>query len=300
MRPPTLDQQPQRQELEPRQHVQLAQGDPHHPVRRLVFAGQRLDAEPDARTHADARRRHRRPGQRDVHGHELPGRVDRRSHRRPCADALLTGRVTQIASSVRLDPEGQHIYMGQSRTDEQQDEIGLFVQDSWRLRPTLTVNAGLRWQVARPFQANLSVYSKNTVADLCGISGLGDGPDGRDCNLFNPGVFNPGGRVPCIYATPAIPATTPTTTTSPQRGRRLAAERAVRVAADDPWRPGPGHGSRRLRRFLQQRRSELLHRHLRCEPWQHDHDDALGDEHAVPAGASRESWPGCCCALRSG
>ena len=25
--------------------------------------------------------------------------------------------------------------------------------------------------------------------------------------------------------------------------------------------------------------------------WQHDHDDALGDEHAVPAGASRESWP---------
>ena len=110
--------------------------------------------------------------------------------------ALLTGRITQIASSVRLNPEGQYIYMGQSRTDEQQDEVGLFVQDSWRVRPTLTVNAGLRWQVARPFQANLSVYSKNTVADLCGVSGLGDGPDGRDCNLFNPGVLNPGGRVP--------------------------------------------------------------------------------------------------------
>ena len=110
--------------------------------------------------------------------------------------ALLTGRVTQIASSVRLDPNGQYIYMGESRTEERQDEIGVFVQDSWRLKPTLTINAGLRWQVAQPFQASLNVYSKNTFADLCGISGLGDGPGGRGCNLFNPGVFNPGGRVP--------------------------------------------------------------------------------------------------------
>ena len=110
--------------------------------------------------------------------------------------ALLTGRVTQIASSVRLDPDGRYVYMGASRTDEQQDEIGLFVQDSWRALPTLTVNAGVRWQVARPFQANLSVYSKNTFADLCGVSGTGDGPGGRGCNLFNPGVFNSGGRVP--------------------------------------------------------------------------------------------------------
>ena len=110
--------------------------------------------------------------------------------------ALLTGRITQIASSVRLDSEGRYIYMGASRTEERQDEIGLFIQDSWRIRPTLTVNAGLRWQVAKPFQADLSVYSKNTFADLCGISGTGDGPEGRGCNLFNPGVFNAGGRVP--------------------------------------------------------------------------------------------------------
>ena len=111
--------------------------------------------------------------------------------------ALLTGRITQIASQVRLDADtGQYVYMGVSRTDEQQDEVGLFVQDSWRLRPNITVNAGLRWQIAYPFQANESVYSMNSFADLCGISGPGDGPGGRACNLFNPGVFNPGGRVP--------------------------------------------------------------------------------------------------------
>ena len=111
--------------------------------------------------------------------------------------ALLTGRVVSIGSNARLDgATGQYVYLGEGRTDEQQDELGLFVQDSWRVRPTLTINAGLRWQVAYPFQANESVYSMNTLEDLCGISGRGDGPGGRECNLFNPGVFNPGGRTP--------------------------------------------------------------------------------------------------------
>jgi hypothetical protein len=64
------------------------------------------------------------------------------------------------------------------------------------MRPNLTINAGLRWQIAYPFQANESVYSMNTMEDLCGISGTGNGPGGRECNLFNPGVFNPGGRTP--------------------------------------------------------------------------------------------------------
>jgi hypothetical protein len=108
---------------------------------------------------------------------------------------FLTGRVTQIASEVRLDDAGRYVYMGLARTVEHQDELGLFVQDSWRLRPNLTLNAGLRWQLAFPFQADTSVYSMNTFEDLCGVSGPGNGPEGRACNLFNPGVFT-GGRVP--------------------------------------------------------------------------------------------------------
>src|SRR6185295_12406080 len=107
------------------------------------------------------------------------------------------GRVTQIGSNARLDgPTGKYVYLGVGRTKEHQDEAGIFVQDSWRLKPTLTLNGGLRWQLAMPFQADNSVYSMNTMQDLCGISGLGSGPGGRECNLFNPGVFNAGGRTP--------------------------------------------------------------------------------------------------------
>jgi hypothetical protein len=110
---------------------------------------------------------------------------------------LLTGRVTQIASNARLDGvSGQYVYLGEGETDEQQDEIGLFVQDAWRIRQNLTLNGGVRWQVALPFQANRSVYSTATLADICGVSGPGEGPGGRDCNLFAPGVFNDGAKTP--------------------------------------------------------------------------------------------------------
>lgn len=107
---------------------------------------------------------------------------------------FLTGRVTQIGSEVRLNANGRYEYMGLAHTEEHQDEFGVFVQDSWRLRPNLTVNAGVRWQLAFPFKADVSVFSMNTFDDLCGVSGTGNGPGGRGCNLFAPGVLT--GSVP--------------------------------------------------------------------------------------------------------
>ena len=68
------------------------------------------------------------------------------------------------------------------------NEIGVFAQDSWRLTPTFTLNYGLRWELQLPFAAAHDTCSTSTLADLCGLSGLGDGPDGRGCNLFKPGV----------------------------------------------------------------------------------------------------------------
>ena len=56
------------------------------------------------------------------------------------------------------------------------------------MTPTLTLNYGVRWELQLPFQPLNDSYSTATLADLCGLSGVGSGPGGRGCNIFQPGV----------------------------------------------------------------------------------------------------------------
>jgi hypothetical protein len=103
--------------------------------------------------------------------------------------ALLTGRVTSIGGDIRLDDDtNQYTYLGLRRQRGRLHEFGIFAQDSWRMTPTLTINAGLRYELQLPFSTQNDVYSMSTFADLCGISGTGTGLLGRGCNLFNPNV----------------------------------------------------------------------------------------------------------------
>jgi len=101
--------------------------------------------------------------------------------------ALLTGRVSAVNATSRLNANGQYEYIGRLEQGLQQTEFGAFAQDQWRVTPGLTLNVGLRWKVAQPFVPTTDTYSTATLSDLCGVSGVGSGPEGRECNLFQPG-----------------------------------------------------------------------------------------------------------------
>ena len=94
--------------------------------------------------------------------------------------AVLTGRITSINANARIDEKtGKYVYLGEGIQRGRQREFGVFAQDSWRMRPSLTLNYGLRWEVQFPFTPLNSSYSTTTIADLFGVSGPG--------NMFKPG-----------------------------------------------------------------------------------------------------------------
>jgi Carboxypeptidase regulatory-like domain len=101
--------------------------------------------------------------------------------------AMLTGRVTQVAGTFVLDDAANYQFLGERWQNLSMDEVGLFVSDSWRLRPNFTLTAGLRYELQLPFKPDFSSYSR--LEDWTQIYGV-SGP----ANLFNPGTL--GGAAP--------------------------------------------------------------------------------------------------------
>ena len=96
--------------------------------------------------------------------------------------AILTGRVTGILGNARLNESGQYEYLGSSMARGRMRQLDFFAQDSWRARPNLTLNYGLRYVVQLPLYPTNGNFSTATVADVWGVSGVD--------NLFKPGVLN--------------------------------------------------------------------------------------------------------------
>ena len=109
--------------------------------------------------------------------------------------ALLTGRVSSIAATGRLNSAGdEYVYNGELFRAETQDDFSFYAQDVWRWKPTVTFTLGLRYQYTLPMSSKNGVFTTITAEDSCGPSGFGSGPsaDGatdRFCNMFRPGEF---------------------------------------------------------------------------------------------------------------
>jgi hypothetical protein len=87
--------------------------------------------------------------------------------------AMLTGRVASIAGQATLNEDtGFYEYMGIATQRSSMQEGGFYLQDSWRVKPNFTINAGLRYTLQLPFVAENNFYSTTTLEDLCGPSGV--------------------------------------------------------------------------------------------------------------------------------
>ena len=99
---------------------------------------------------------------------------------------MLTGRVSSISGQAALDAEtNKYVAFGPRRREGRVDVYSAFAQDSWRMTPTLTLNAGVRWDVQLPFTSLNDTMSAVTLESACGMSGLGDGSTFNKCAFFS-------------------------------------------------------------------------------------------------------------------
>ena len=120
-------------------------------------------------------------------GTNFPGASTAQLNAARATYAVLTGRVSSINSVAVLDGNtGKYTELGPVVLPGGYEVYGMFAQDSWRVRPNLTLTGGLRWDVQTPFAPSSNVMSAVTMASACGRSGLGDGGVYSKCNFNRP------------------------------------------------------------------------------------------------------------------
>jgi hypothetical protein len=114
--------------------------------------------------------------------------------------AMLTGRISDFYGRHAYVPGAGTYATGStpnssgvafSTLDELLKTWGLFAQDSYRMKPNLTVNMGLRWDFISPDKDRTGKYHSLTPQDLFGPTGVG--------NLFNPGPQSLTGTLDPVY-----------------------------------------------------------------------------------------------------
>ena len=95
--------------------------------------------------------------------------------------ALLTGRISSTTRASAFNEESRKFEYSYIVQRNHQTELGLYAQDSWRIKPSLTLTGGIRWEYdPSPLNDN-QVYTRTTPEGIFGISGTN--------NLFRPGEY---------------------------------------------------------------------------------------------------------------
>jgi len=109
--------------------------------------------------------------------------------------ALLTGRISGMSGLYPFSVKTQDYVhsVGSFNLNEVASAWGLFAQDSWRVKPNLTVNYGLRWDFTGDDYDKTSEYHNSDQSSVFGPTAPGD--------LFQPGKLN-GNLSPTIQSRP--------------------------------------------------------------------------------------------------
>ncbi|MBZ5624442.1 MAG: carboxypeptidase-like regulatory domain-containing protein [Acidobacteriia bacterium] len=133
----------------------------------------------------------------------LPGSTAAQQSQAANLYADVTGRVSQITQQLVLNEANHQYGVGAPIDRDHLRELGFFVQDQWRIAPTLTATIGFRLEKQFAFVNQDNLYSQVDYASLWGVSGVG--------NLFQPG--NLSGKPPVYtqitgspYDPPLVPA----------------------------------------------------------------------------------------------
>jgi hypothetical protein len=116
-----------------------------------------------------------------ISGTNAPGNIPGAQGDVTAMYAWLNGRVSSANAAFPVDrANGLYDKAGSYFLDEAGLGGGLYAQDSWRIRPGLTLNFGLRWDLIEDQHDVKNGYTGPSSTDLFGSSGY--------LNIFQPGV----------------------------------------------------------------------------------------------------------------